>query len=105
MDCFNADDRAAELNGGPYLNIPLHVRQQVNREFESFLLDHIRSMTSLALETTLRSSITFEQAQAAKRMGFVVEMHYTIAHNSLDMKKRCVPSLGRTTVFQATCSP
>ena len=84
MDFFNADDRAAELNGGTYLNIPLHLRQQVNREFESFIQDHILSGTSLAIETTLRSSITFEQAQAAKKMGFVVEMLY-LALASFDL--------------------
>ena len=34
---LNADDRAAELNGGSYLAIPKHIRQIVNQEFESFL--------------------------------------------------------------------
>jgi len=31
---FNADDRAAQLNGGSYESIPLSVRTIVNREFE-----------------------------------------------------------------------
>ena len=34
---FNADDRAAELNGGSYKNIPSSVRAVVNREFEEFV--------------------------------------------------------------------
>lgn len=32
---FNADDRAAELNGGSYREIPLYIRHEVNREFNS----------------------------------------------------------------------
>ena len=38
---LNADDRAAELNGGSYLAIPKHIRQIVNQEFESFVSDCI----------------------------------------------------------------
>lgn len=34
---FNADDRAAEFNGGSYEGIPLSVRAVVNREFEEFV--------------------------------------------------------------------
>jgi predicted ABC-type ATPase len=64
---FNADDRAAELNAGSYQDIPLSVRATVNREFEEFVHANIRSGTSFALETTLRSSITFDQAKLAPR--------------------------------------
>src|SRR6266853_1228040 len=56
---FNADDRAAELNSGSYENIPTAVRTAVNREFEDFVHGNIRTGTSFALETTLRSTITF----------------------------------------------
>ncbi len=84
LDYFNADDRAAELNGGSYLAIPLSVRQQVNREFESFILGHIRSRKSLAFETTLRSPVTFEQAEIAREEGFTVEMRY-LALESFDL--------------------
>lgn len=38
----NADDRAAELNGGSYVAIPVRVRQQVNREIEAFVMGSIR---------------------------------------------------------------
>lgn len=73
---FNADDRAAALNGGSYLLIPRKVREQANREFESFLVENIRAGQSFAFETTLRSSITFEQARVAKAAGFSVVMTY-----------------------------
>src|SRR6266567_4400496 len=73
---FNADDRAAELNGGSYENIPTSVRAAVNREFEEFVHGNIRAGTSFALETTLRSTITFEQARLAGENGFRVSMFY-----------------------------
>src|SRR6266567_397753 len=75
---FNADDRAAQLNAGSYESIPLSVRAIVNREFEEFVHANIRAGTSFALETTLRSTITFEQAKLAKENGFRVSMWYVI---------------------------
>jgi predicted ABC-type ATPase len=73
---FNADDRAAELNGGSYVNISSEIRKLVNREFEAFVLGSIETRNSFAIETTLRSEITFEQARRAKQAGFVLEMRY-----------------------------
>ncbi len=73
---FNADDRAAELNSGSYQDIPLSIRAIVNREFEEFVRANIRSGNSFALETTLRSSITFDQARLARENGFRVVMRY-----------------------------
>ena len=73
---FNADDRAAELNSGSYQDIPLSIRAIVNREFEQFVHANIRSGNSFALETTLRSSITFDQARLASENGFRVVMRY-----------------------------
>lgn len=73
---FNADDRAAQLNGDSYVGIPNHIRQAVNREFAAFVLDCIERRTSFAIETTLRSSVTFEQAKLAKVAGFATEMRY-----------------------------
>jgi predicted ABC-type ATPase len=73
---FNADDRAAELNSASYQDIPLSIRAIVNREFEEFVRANIRSGNSFALETTLRSSITFDQARLAKENGFRVIMRY-----------------------------
>ena len=73
---FNADDRAAELNGGSYIGISRQIRNIVNREFEAFVLEYIERRTSFAIETTLRSTVTFEQARLAKAAGFTIEMRY-----------------------------
>jgi predicted ABC-type ATPase len=73
---FNADDRAAELNGGSYLGISRRIRAIVNREFESFIRYSIQQRVSFAIETTLRSDTTFEQARLAKQAGYVIEMRY-----------------------------
>jgi|ERR1700733_3986086 len=73
---FNADDRAAELNAGSYENIPTAVRAAVNGEFEDFVHGNIQAGTSFALETTLRSAMTFEQAKLARENGFRVSMFY-----------------------------
>ncbi len=76
VEFFNADDRAAQLNHGSYRGIPQSIRDRVNRMFESFVNDCIVRRASFALETTLRSSIIFDQASTARREGFFVEMHY-----------------------------
>jgi predicted ABC-type ATPase len=76
VDFFNADDRAAALNSGSYLDIPRAIRNQVNQLFEGFVMDHIERCVSCAFETTLRSGITFKQAALAKRARFTVEMRY-----------------------------
>jgi predicted ABC-type ATPase len=76
VDFFNADDRAAALNQGSYLEIPRAIREQVNSLFEAFIADRINRRASFAFETTLRSGITFAQAAVARRAGFVMEMRY-----------------------------
>lgn len=73
---FNADDRAAEANGGSYRSIPLTIRAEVNRQFEDFVAHHIESRANFAIETTLRTGITFDQAVRAKQAGFCVEMYF-----------------------------
>ena len=73
---FNADDRAAALNGGSFVGIPLSIRKIVNREFETFVAGCIDRRESFAIETTLRSSITFDQARQARAAGFVIEIRY-----------------------------
>ncbi len=75
-DFFNADDRAATLNGGSYHNIPLKIRDQVNQEFERFIAGHIDERKSFAFETTLRALASFAQARRAQGNGFLVEMVY-----------------------------
>jgi hypothetical protein len=47
--CFNADDRAAELNNGSYVGIPRHIRQAVNHEFEAFVLASIKNRRSFTI--------------------------------------------------------
>ena len=84
MVFFNADDRAAELNAGSYHGISQSIRQIVNREFETFVLGCIARGESFAIETTLRSSVTFEQARMAREAGFTVEMRY-LALDSFSM--------------------
>ena len=76
MASFNADDRAASLNAGSYLGIPNHIRQEVNREFEKFVVGCIERRESFAIETTLRSHVTFDQARLAKAAGFTTEIRY-----------------------------
>ena len=73
---FNADDRAAVLNDGSYHGITSIIRRQVNKEFEAFIWNQINSKISFAIETTLRSRVTFDQAAAAKSAGFTIEMRY-----------------------------
>jgi predicted ABC-type ATPase len=75
VDWFNADDRAAEICGS-YQSISLATRQQVNAEMEQFVEAHIRAAKSFAIETTLRSDVTFQQAIAAQDRGFTTHMIY-----------------------------
>jgi predicted ABC-type ATPase len=73
---FNADDRAAELNLGSFHRIPAEIRSRVNVEFQRWILDHITAHEGFAIETTLRSPITFEQAWLAHGHGFWTTMDY-----------------------------
>jgi len=79
VDCFNADDRAAELNLGSYRRISAEIRTRVNLEFQEWILEHIRASQSFAIETTLRDPITFEQARLAREHGFRTAMEYVMA--------------------------
>lgn len=76
---FNADNRAAELNSGSFRKISNEIRAQVNVEFQRWILDHITARESFALETTLRSPITFEQSRLAHEHGFWTSMDYVAA--------------------------
>jgi hypothetical protein len=66
---FNADDRAAALNANSYHGISQDIRRVVNREFEAFVLDQIAPRESFAIETTLRSQVTFKQAKLVRANG------------------------------------
>ena len=76
FDYSNVDDQAAVLNDGSYQNISPEVRARANKECEEFIGNHIRNGKSFAVETTLRSDITFRQAAAARANGFTVELTY-----------------------------
>ena len=76
IDSFNADDRAAELNQGSYQKISRNIRAKANLEFEQWIRQHIETRKSFALETTLRSHITFQQSQRAQSEGFWTSMHF-----------------------------
>jgi predicted ABC-type ATPase len=76
VDWFNADDRAAELNLGSFHKIPGEIRSRVNVEFQRWILDHITAHEGFAIEITLRSPITFEQARLAHGHGFWTTMDY-----------------------------
>ena len=76
VDAFNIDDRAAALNDGSYRNIPPEIRARAHKECEDFIANHIRDGKSFAVETTLRTDITFRQAAAARDNGFSLQMRY-----------------------------
>ncbi len=63
----------------------------MNREFEEFVHANIRSGTSFALETTLRGTVTFEQARLARQHGFRVAMRYV----ALDTVERHIERVKR----------
>jgi predicted ABC-type ATPase len=90
VDSFNADDRSAQLNNGSYQGIPLEIRAIVNKEFEAFVEDHIRNHKSFAIETTLRSDITFRQAGQARAEGFEIQMRYIALNGFAQNLKRVI---------------
>ena len=75
-DYFNADDYAAQLNGGSYVGIPKSIRAIVGPMCEKFIQDHIAAGKDFATETTLRSTIVFDQMKQAHEAGFNVEFNY-----------------------------
>jgi predicted ABC-type ATPase len=71
---FNIDDRCAALNGGSYLAIPGAIRAQAQQECEQFINDCTARRTSFAVETTLRTTVSLEQAERARISGFAIKM-------------------------------
>jgi|ERR1035441_6629857 predicted ABC-type ATPase len=82
-DYFNADDHAAQLNGGSYVGIPKSIRAIVGPICEKFIHDHIAAGKDFATETTLRSTIVFDQMRQAHQAEFVVRFRY-VCVDSLD---------------------
>ena len=79
IDWFNGDDRAAQLNGGSYQNIPLHLRAASGRQLQEFIESHIEASRSFAFENALRTGIVFQQFRRAKELGFEVLFDYLAA--------------------------
>ena len=79
IDHFNIDDRCAQLSQGTYVGIKPEIRARANAECEAFIARHIESKTSFAVETTLRTDITFRQGASARANGFVLLMEYISA--------------------------
>jgi predicted ABC-type ATPase len=82
-DFFNADDYAAHLNSGSYVGIPKSIHAIVGPICEKFILNHIAEGKDFATETTLRSTIVFDQMKQAHDSGFVVRFAY-VCVDSLD---------------------
>ncbi|MGA2890754.1 MAG: zeta toxin family protein [Terracidiphilus sp.] len=76
---FNGDHYAAILNGGSYIGIPKSIRQEVGPVCEKFIQDHIAAGKDFATETTLRSTIVFDQMKRAHDAGFAVRFRYICA--------------------------
>ena len=79
VDWFNSDDRAAQLNGGSYQNIPPAVRNDSGQQLQQFIDSHIEARRSFAFENALRTNTGFQQIRRAKEMGFRVLMDYIAA--------------------------
>jgi len=90
FDYFNADNYAAMLNGGSYVGIPKSIRAQVGPICEKFIQDHIEAGKNFATETTLRSTVVFDQMKQAHGAAFQVRFIYV-----------CVDSIG-TSVNRVT---
>jgi predicted ABC-type ATPase len=75
VDAFNVDDRCCELHGS-YRGISREVRAQASAECELFVRDHIERGLDFAVETTMRTSISMEQARAARASGFMTILFF-----------------------------
>ncbi len=82
VDSFNIDDRCAQIQGS-YRAISRQVRRAVAAECEKFVVGHIESRRSFAVETTLRTRAAMQQAALARAQGFATQMRF-IATESVD---------------------
>jgi predicted ABC-type ATPase len=73
LDAFNIDDRCAQLLGS-YRAIPREVRRAVAEDCERFVIEHIHAGRAFAVETTLRTTVTINQARQARTRGFATEL-------------------------------
>lgn len=75
VDSFNIDDRCAQVLGS-YRAISRDIRRAVARECERFVLDHIDRRLAFAVETTLRTTASIEQAALAQQRGFSTHLRF-----------------------------
>lgn len=75
VDSFNIDDRCAQIQGS-YRAISRDVRRAVAKECERFVRDHIERGLSFAVETTLRTTASIEQAELARKRGFATHLRF-----------------------------
>jgi predicted ABC-type ATPase len=87
-DYFNADNYAAVLNGGSYVGIPKSIRAEVGPISEKFIEGHIASGIDFATETTLWSTIVFNQMKQAHDAGFEVQFTYVCVDSVSTSVKR-----------------
>lgn len=78
---FNIDDRCAQILGS-YRAISREIRGAVAKECERFVHEHIMHGQSFAVETTLRTTATIDQAELARKQGFATELLF-IATDSI----------------------
>jgi predicted ABC-type ATPase len=82
VDSFNIDDRCAQLIGS-YRAISRDLRRAVAQECERFVRDHIDRGLAFAVETTLRTTASIEQARLARRRGYSTHLRF-IATDSIE---------------------
>jgi len=91
VDAFNVDDRCAQILGS-YRAIPRTLRRAVGEECERFILDHIAQRRSFAVETTLRTVTSMDQARLARTAGFTTHLRFlatdSIEENLLRVQQR-----------------
>jgi len=75
VDSFNIDDRCAQIQGS-YRAISREVRRAVAGECERFVRNHIDRRESFAVETTLRTGASIEQAELARQRGFSTHLRF-----------------------------
>jgi predicted ABC-type ATPase len=80
-DSFNIDDRCAQILGS-YRAISRDVRRAVAQECERFVRDHIERGVTFAVETTLRTGDSIQQAELARARGFSTFLRF-IATDSI----------------------
>jgi predicted ABC-type ATPase len=88
VDSFNIDDRCAQILGS-YRAISREVRRAVAKECERFVRDHIEHGLSFAVETTLRTTASIEQAELARKRGFTTHLRFVATDSITENVARC----------------